>query len=79
MNKKLDVDQFEELKDRLEEQMADVDDRQQFFINAGNQDDQDELLDELNELEAEMLEDDLDVEIGGGAIDIGAKKENTGD
>ena len=78
MNKKLDVDQFEELKDRLEEQMADVDDRQQFFINAGNQDDQDELLDELNELEAEMLEDDLDVEIGGGAIDIGAKKENTG-
>ena len=58
--------------------MADVDDRQQFFINAGNQDDQDELLDELNELEAEMLEDDLNVEIGGGAIDAGVRKEHAG-
>ena len=28
MNKKLNLDQFEELKDRLEEQMADVDERQ---------------------------------------------------
>ena len=35
LNKQLDVDKFEELKDKIEDQMADVNERQEFFINAG--------------------------------------------
>ncbi len=69
LNKKLDVDKFEELKDKIEDQMADVEERQQFFINAGNKDDEDELLDELDALEAEMAEEDFaGMEVGSGAI-----------
>jgi Icc-related predicted phosphoesterase len=69
LNKQLDVDKFEELKDKIEDQMADVNERQEFFINAGNTDDNDELLEELDELEAEMAANDFDqVEIGSGAI-----------
>lgn len=49
--------------------MADVEERQQFFINAANKDDEDELLDELDALEAEMAEEDFaDMEVNTGAI-----------
>jgi uncharacterized membrane-anchored protein len=69
LNKQLDVDKFEELKDRIEDQMADVQERQEFFINAGGQEDNDELLDELDELEAELEAEKFnEVEIGSGAI-----------
>lgn len=74
MNKNLNVDEFEELKDRLEEQMADVDERQQFFINAGESADQDDLLNELDELEAEMAGEELEVEIGAGSVGEADKK-----
>lgn len=53
--------------------MADVNERQEFFINAAGQEDNDELLDELDALEAELAEEELDVEIGGGDI-LGVKK-----
>ena len=59
---------MEELQDKLAEQMEEVKERQEFFINAGGQEDNDELMDELNELEAEMAGDELDVEIGSGAV-----------
>lgn len=69
MNKKLDIDKFEELKDKIEDQAADVQERQDFFVNVGNQDDNDELLDELDDLEAEMAAEDFDgLEIGSGAV-----------
>ena len=48
--------------------MEDVKERQEFFIGLGGQEDNDELLDELDELEAEMAADDLDVEVGAGAV-----------
>ena len=48
--------------------MEEVKERQEFFINAGGQEDNDELLDELDELEAEMAGEDLDIEIGAGAV-----------
>lgn len=68
----MNIDQFEELKDKLDDQMADVDERAQFFISAGQQEDNDELMDELDALEAEMAEEDFaKTEIGSGAI-IGA-------
>ena len=65
----MNLDEFEELKDKLDDQMADVQERQEFFINAGQVDDEDELLDELDALEAEMVEDDLNaMEVGAGAV-----------
>lgn len=65
----MNVDEFEELKDKLDEQMADVQERQDFFINAGQVEDNDELLDELDALEAEMAQDELDkIDIGSGAV-----------
>jgi S-adenosylhomocysteine hydrolase len=48
--------------------------KQDFFIRAGQVEDEDDLLDELNELEAEMAEDELaQLEIGAGAIGNGEK------
>ena len=50
----------------------DMEEKQQFFIDAGKVEDEDELMDELNELEADMLAAELEsVEIGSGAIDSG--------
>ena len=55
--------------------MADVQDRQEFFINAANKDDDEELLDELDELEAELAQEDFDdMEVASGNL-IGAKSE----
>ena len=59
MQRQLNIDQFEELKDKLDDQMAEVDERAQFFINAGQAEDNDELMDELEELEAEMAEEEF--------------------
>lgn len=61
---------MEELKDKLEEQQADMDEKQEFFVRAGQMDNEDELLDELNELEAEMAMEDFEgVEIGMGSVE----------
>ena len=60
--------------------MADVNERQEFFINAGQAEDNDELLDELDELEAEMAAEDFNnVEIGSGAIGMGSRPEPIAD
>jgi hypothetical protein len=49
--------------------MQDNNEMTEFFINAGgNMQDNDELLEELDELEAEMAGEDLDIEIGSGYI-----------
>lgn len=46
-----------------------MDERAEFFIRAGGQEDKDDLLEELNQLEADALAGELeDIEIGGGAI-----------
>ena len=72
LNKQVNVDQLEELKDKIEEQQADMQERADFFIRAGQVEDEDELLDELNELEAEMAQDELDqLEIGSKPIAVG--------
>lgn len=52
-----------------------MDEKQQFFVDAGQVDDADELMDELNELEAEMAEDELSgLEIGTGAVSNGQQQ-----
>jgi Snf7 len=69
LNKQLDIDQLEEIKDRLEEQQADMQEKADFFINAGKMDDEEDLMDELNELEAINAEEELaGLEIGANPI-----------
>ena len=70
-SKMTNIDDMEELKERLEEQKADMDEKNEFFIRAGQMDDEDELMDELNELEAQMEEEELSkLEIGSGPLNI---------
>ena len=72
----MNLDEFEELKDKIDDQMADVQERQDFFINAGQAEDQDELLDELDQLEAEMAEEEFNqMEVGVGAVKGGEQQE----
>lgn len=71
----MNLDEFEELKDKIDDQMADVQERQDFFINAGQAEDQDELLDELDQLEAEMAEEEFNqMEVGVGAVKGGEQQ-----
>lgn len=69
LNKQLNIEDLEEIKDRIEEQNADMAEKQEFFMSAGKADDEDELLNELDELEAEMAESELEaLEIGSAPI-----------
>lgn len=69
LNKQLDIDQLEEIKDRIEEQNADMEEKRDFFVRAGQIEDEDDLMDELNQLEADMAEDELaELEIGAGSL-----------
>jgi cell division septum initiation protein DivIVA len=53
-----------------------MEEKQEFFINAGKVEDEEDLLDELNELEAEMAAAELEeVEIGSGLIHGGKQAE----
>ena len=65
------IDDMEELKERLEEQKADMEEKNEFFIRAAQMDDEDELLDELNEIEAQLEEEELaKLEIGSAALGL---------
>ena len=55
----MDVADLDELKDEIEDNMAEINERQEFFADIANED-ADDLMDELNELEAEGMMDDLD-------------------
>lgn len=51
---------------------ADMEEKNQFFVDAGKMEDEDELLDELDELEAAMAEEDFNkIDIGSGAVEYG--------
>lgn len=72
LNKQLDIDKLEDIKDKLDEQRQEMEEKQEFFINAGKVEDDEELMDELNDLEAEMAAAELEsLEIGAGVIDSG--------
>jgi hypothetical protein len=69
MNKQLDIEKMEEIQERLEDQKQQMEERADFFIQAGKLEDDDDLMDELNELEAESAAHELEaLEIGSGAI-----------
>ena len=49
-----------------------MDEKNDFFVRAGQMEDEDELMDELNELEAQMEDEELaKLEIGAGALHMG--------
>ena len=69
MNKQLDLDKLNDIQDRIADQQAEMEEKREFFVQAGKMEDDDELLDELNELEAEMAGRELEeLEIGAGHI-----------
>lgn len=69
LNKQLDIEKLEEIQERIEDQKQQMEEKAEFFIQAGKLEDDDELLDELNELEAEDAAKELEeMEIGAGHI-----------
>ena len=58
LNKQMNVDDIADLKDELDDMMAENTERQEYFAGVA-QEGQDELLGELDELEAELAADDL--------------------
>lgn len=63
-------EQIEEVKEKLDDLRADQEEKNQFFIDAANTADNDDLLNELNEMEAEFAAQELEnVEIGTGRIE----------
>ena len=69
MNKQMNVDDIADLKDEMEDLQAEINERQEFFADVA-QEGQDELLDELDELEADALAGELEGldNIGAGPI-----------
>ena len=64
LSQKVSIEQLEDIREKIEDQNQDVEERNQFFIeagrNAGGMQEED-LLDELNELEAEVAQQEFDV------------------
>lgn len=58
MNKEMNIDDIAELQDELQDQMAEIGERQEFFANVA-QEDKEDLLGELDELEALAMEDEM--------------------
>ena len=59
MNKQMNVDDIADLKEELEDQMAEIQERQEFFANAAEEDKED-LMGELDELEALAMEEEME-------------------
>lgn len=60
---------MEEMLEKLEDMKQESDERADFFIRAGGVEDNDELLDELNQLEADATGAEFEeMEVGAGAI-----------
>lgn len=58
MNKNMELDDIQDLKDDLEDQMAEMNEKQEFFAGIANEGN-DELLGELDELEALAMDDEM--------------------
>ena len=57
-NKEMNLDDMHDLKDDLDDMMAENNERQDYFAQIA-EDGNDEILDELNDLEALALEDEM--------------------
>ena len=64
----MNVDDIADLKEELEDQMAEIQERQEFFANAAEEDKED-LMGELDELEALAMEEEMEnVQISNAPI-----------
>lgn len=72
LNRQLDIDKLEDIKDKIDEQRQEMEEKQEFFINAGQVEDTDDLMDELNQLEADAAAGELE-ELNIGSEPIIAK------
>ena len=73
LNKKLDIDKMEDIKEKMDDLRADMEEKNEFFINAAKVEDDEELMNELDQLEADWAAQELEeVEIGTGHVE--AKK-----
>ena len=71
MNKQMNVDDIADLKDELADQMAEIEERQEFFAEAA-QEDKEGLMEELDELEALAMEDEMNEVVVNNAPIAGA-------
>ena len=62
MNKVAGVEKFEDLREKMEENKMDMDERNEFFTDIANEDN-DDLLDELDEIEADSIKKTFDVDV----------------
>ena len=62
MNKEMDIDDIAELQDDLADQQAEIEQRQEFFANVADEGKED-LMAELDELEALAIEEDMEGEM----------------
>ena len=60
INKQCNIEDLDSLKERMEEQQLDLEEKQDFFIKAGQIEDADDLLNELDELEADLVKSELE-------------------
>ena len=67
MNKQMNVDDIAEMKDEMEDLEAEMNERAEFFADVAKEG-EDELLDELDELEALAVEDEMNIEDAGAAV-----------
>lgn len=67
MNKQMNVDDIAEMKDEMEDLQAEMDERAEFFADVAKEG-EDELLDELDELEALAVEDEMEIASAGAAV-----------
>ena len=61
MNKQMDVDSIADLQDEMAEQMQEVQERQELFAGVAEEG-KDDLLDELNEMEADAIAGDFNID-----------------
>ncbi|CDW89679.1 vacuolar sorting protein [Stylonychia lemnae] len=79
ISKQVSIDKLEDIKDKLDEQQQDMEEVQDFFIKSSQVENEDELLDELNELEAFQAQEELDqIDIGKRPILVGPSAEDQG-
>lgn len=71
INKQCNIDELDTLKERMEEQQFDMEEKQDFFVKAGQVENAEELLNELDELEADLVHEELEqVQAGIGKLNI---------
>eukprot|EP00347_Sterkiella_histriomuscorum_P010851 403374681 len=70
INKKVDIDNLEDIREKMEEHTQNMEEIQDFFQKARNVEDEDDLLEELNQLEAAQIEEEMDrMKVGAGKLE----------